>query len=215
MRRLYAYVGNDPLNGVDPSGNCPLCISAAIGAVAGGVGGGLAAFHSTGSWFATIGGVATGAVVGGGIGLNTPRLIETTGAAGAAAGAAVGGTFGSTVGSGVGTGVGIVAGGVASGAVGAAAADYTVSGFPGAQIDPANDIRNGMLVGGVAALPQALATGVIGASTVGTAESLALGTNTGILGTLGSVATTCSIVQGCGLPAVTTSPPPGSGGNSH
>ncbi|MCC8429681.1 RHS repeat-associated core domain-containing protein [Reyranella aquatilis] len=30
---LYAYVGNDPLNAVDPSGNCPWCIAAGIGAI--------------------------------------------------------------------------------------------------------------------------------------------------------------------------------------
>jgi len=28
---LYAYVGNDPLDKLDPTGNCPWCITAAIG----------------------------------------------------------------------------------------------------------------------------------------------------------------------------------------
>ncbi|WP_218184880.1 hypothetical protein, partial [Nitrosovibrio sp. Nv17] len=33
---LYAYVGNNPINRTDPSGNCPWCIAAVVGALAGG-----------------------------------------------------------------------------------------------------------------------------------------------------------------------------------
>ena len=36
---LYTYVGNDPLDRTDPSGNCPNCLTAGIGASAGAVGG--------------------------------------------------------------------------------------------------------------------------------------------------------------------------------
>ena len=36
---LYTYVGNDPLDRTDPSGNCPNCLTAGIGAIAGAVGG--------------------------------------------------------------------------------------------------------------------------------------------------------------------------------
>jgi uncharacterized protein RhaS with RHS repeats len=32
---LYAYVGNDPLNATDPTGMCPWCVGAGIGAVFG------------------------------------------------------------------------------------------------------------------------------------------------------------------------------------
>ena len=34
---LYAYAGNDPINASDPSGNCPWCAVAAVGAVVGGI----------------------------------------------------------------------------------------------------------------------------------------------------------------------------------
>ncbi|UTD26537.1 RHS repeat-associated core domain-containing protein [Bradyrhizobium sp. WD16] len=33
---LYAYTGNDPVNKTDPSGNCPWCVAAAVGALTGG-----------------------------------------------------------------------------------------------------------------------------------------------------------------------------------
>ncbi len=34
---LYAYVGNDPVNMADPSGQCPICLPAAVGGIVGGV----------------------------------------------------------------------------------------------------------------------------------------------------------------------------------
>lgn len=33
---FYAYVGNDPLNATDPTGNCPWCVAALVGAIVGG-----------------------------------------------------------------------------------------------------------------------------------------------------------------------------------
>jgi hypothetical protein len=39
---LYAYVGDDPVDKDDPTGNCPTCGSAVVGGIVGGVvGGGL------------------------------------------------------------------------------------------------------------------------------------------------------------------------------
>lgn len=69
---LYLYVGNDPVNRSDPTGECPNCITALIGAVAGGIGGaGIEAVRqvvTTGS-ISDLGGVGTaalgGAVAGG------------------------------------------------------------------------------------------------------------------------------------------------------
>ena len=60
---MYAYVGNDPLNGVDPSGRCPWCIGAAIGF---GVDlGAQLVFTGTYDWRQGLAATAVGALTGG------------------------------------------------------------------------------------------------------------------------------------------------------
>ncbi|MCZ4103437.1 DUF6531 domain-containing protein [Streptomyces sp. H39-C1] len=72
----YAYANNDPVNQSDPSGACPLCISAVVGGVIGGVvGAGIYALqHRDGPWdwgdFASATGKGT--VIGIGAGLLAP-----------------------------------------------------------------------------------------------------------------------------------------------
>jgi len=71
---LYAYVANDPVNKTDPTGECPQCLAAAIGAGGGllvGLGSQLAADFATGSMSsaqsylgAALGGAAGGAAFG-------------------------------------------------------------------------------------------------------------------------------------------------------
>jgi len=63
---LYSYVFNSPTNLTDPSGNCPLCVGAAAGAVAG-VAGQFVSNSLTGEsggyWGAALGGAAAGAIL--------------------------------------------------------------------------------------------------------------------------------------------------------
>jgi RHS repeat-associated protein len=72
----YAYANNDPVNQSDPSGACPMCISALVGASIGAlVGGGVYAWqHRDGNWdwsdFASS--TAKGTVIGFGAGLLAP-----------------------------------------------------------------------------------------------------------------------------------------------
>jgi hypothetical protein len=81
---LYAYVGNDPGNATDPSGECPVCIGAGVGAL---VNGGLYAYnsHKKGNftWAGLGANVAEGAVVGGVLGSGAGLLSAVTTAAGA------------------------------------------------------------------------------------------------------------------------------------
>lgn len=83
---LYAYSDGNPISESDPSGNCPWCIGAVIGAFSGG-----AAGYISGGWQ----GAVAGAIVGGAVGSVAPWLSEEAGAAageGAAALFAAGGT---------------------------------------------------------------------------------------------------------------------------
>ena len=67
---LYAYVENDPLNGTDPSGNCPMCVMAVGAAVGGAIGGGVDAviqgIHIYTGAQTSFNGVEFGAAVGAG-----------------------------------------------------------------------------------------------------------------------------------------------------
>ena len=59
---LYAYCGNDPINKYDPTGHSAILIALAIGAVLGGIYGGISAVANGQNVLA---GIAIGAVVGG------------------------------------------------------------------------------------------------------------------------------------------------------
>lgn len=102
----YAYANNDPLNQSDPSGRCPLCISAGIGAVIGGaIEGGIYGWqHRNGgfSWGdfgkaagkgALVGGIGGALMPGAGnaaarsLGLTGGRALATSAAVNAAVGA--------------------------------------------------------------------------------------------------------------------------------
>ena len=103
----YAYANNDPINQSDPSGRCPLCISAGIGAVIGGVvEGGIYSWQHRNdrqfSWGGFAEATGRGAVIGGlagalmpgagnavvrGLGLTGGRALATSTGVNAAVGA--------------------------------------------------------------------------------------------------------------------------------
>ncbi len=73
----YAYANNDPVNQSDPSGLCPLCVSAGVGALIGGaLEGGIYSWQHRNDGQFSWGGLATaagkGALVGGAAGLIMP-----------------------------------------------------------------------------------------------------------------------------------------------
>ncbi len=107
----YAVNGNSPLQLNDPNGDCPICISAAVGAIIGGlVGGGLAAIRG-GNWKDVAKGVAAGfvggAIVGSGAGIIS--------AGGISAGLGLTASTGS-LGTGASIGITALAGGISGGA---------------------------------------------------------------------------------------------------
>jgi RHS repeat-associated protein len=75
----YAYTNNSPVRYTDPSGHCPVCLTAVIGAAVGGIVGSVGytayvaatgrEFNSTHFWIATGGGAAAGALIGTGVGI--------------------------------------------------------------------------------------------------------------------------------------------------
>ncbi|MBP7002077.1 RHS repeat domain-containing protein [Amaricoccus sp.] len=84
----YAYAGNSPVNNADPGGNCPSCIGAAIGALAGGIAQGLSdltngRLSSLQEYGASIG---TGALIGATFGIAGPEALGARIAIGAASG---------------------------------------------------------------------------------------------------------------------------------
>jgi hypothetical protein len=181
---LYAYTDNDPLNLTDPSGNCPWCVAA--GAGLGGVGGYIAGYHNTGSIWGGIGGAIVGGAVGAVTRIIAPQLSE-------AAGGGAGGAFAYTA-------VNMFGGGVAAAAIDVAQGQNVKT--------TANDIGNGMLIGGGAPLVTGdavlggalLGGGKVLGLTPGAADiaTLATGINSGVVSTLGSIATTCSTSNGSG-----------------
>jgi len=85
---LYAYVGNNPVNWVDPSGELFSPVGAAVGGIVGGISGGIIASFGPN---ASLGSIATAVAVG-------------------AAGGAIGGLFDVSMGAAAGLGAGIGAG---------------------------------------------------------------------------------------------------------
>ncbi|MSP13295.1 MAG: hypothetical protein EXR62_10110 [Chloroflexi bacterium] len=135
----YSYVNNNPLRYNDPSGHCPMCVTAALGALAGG-------------------GIAYGVQVAANIsqnGLTVNALTEVNWAtvgAGTVAGAVAGGTFfvGAAV---LGTGLGAtVAAGAISGAISGQTERATENAFSGQEItsglDDPGDIARDAVIGG-------------------------------------------------------------------
>ncbi len=71
---LYGYVGNDPINNIDPGGTDPI-IGATVGLLAGAYYGGLGAALAPGANFTSVlAGAGVGGVVGAGIGALDPSL---------------------------------------------------------------------------------------------------------------------------------------------
>ncbi|OAI17795.1 MULTISPECIES: RHS repeat-associated core domain-containing protein [Methylomonas] len=89
---LYAYVGNNPFNRIDPSGEAANLIAAAGGAVIGGIAGaGTAYIKSDGDWDATIKGGVIGAGFGALTGATFGANLAGSPLAGAGMGAVIGG----------------------------------------------------------------------------------------------------------------------------
>ena len=116
---LYAYVGGNPVNAVDPSGLCPWCVAAGVGALIGGTANAAAEYFDGGSKTDVL--TAFGAVAGGAFGA-TGRVAGSIGtwmATGAASGgltsglttAPTGGTAGEVIANTI-VGVGALAAGL-------------------------------------------------------------------------------------------------------
>jgi RHS repeat-associated protein len=130
---LYAYADNDPLNQTDPSGRCPACVGAVIGA---GVGFAFQAGSDLWNGRLSSGSVYAGAIVGGAVG-GAAATVCGPACAGAAAGAAsnlVTGGLNGNVNLGdvaAGTAIGAITGGVAGNLVPAAFKSFVPNGIKG------------------------------------------------------------------------------------
>lgn len=154
------------------------------------MGGALAGYHTSGTWGGAFIGGFTGLTVGGVAGFATPWAVGYTGEAGALAATAT-----------------VLGASTLSGGVGSVAADRTVQITLGGDPEYLSDFATGSLVGLVAAVPEATAVGLATAYGVefSVAGGAALSTNTALLGTAGTVATTCNTQGICG-PFPVTSP---------
>ncbi|MGH7105061.1 MAG: RHS repeat-associated core domain-containing protein [Acetobacteraceae bacterium] len=193
---LYAYVGNDPLNRTDPSGQFfgwDNLAGAGIGAIGGGISGAIAGYHATGTWQGVALGGIGGAVVGGAIGAINPLAvgyaIEAAGGAGASAASFV-------VGAATFTAVNAVGG--AAGSAAGTVLDYQFAG--GSLSNLGKNVRNGAILGAASGVLEAPFVAAGGGTALGysAAGDVALSAQGAIFGTIGTVATTCSVGAGCG-----------------
>ncbi len=169
-RRIYAYVGNDPLNLTDPTGRFGW-VGLAIGA-----GAGFAAGYETGG----LKGAVLGGIVGGGVGIFAPWVSGEVGGF-------VGGLTGSATAGAIASAGTFSALGAAAGA-GATVVTNLATGQP-----TFDDVGNGALIGGAAPLLSGEAAlvglGEAGAATYGLsglADWASL--QTGVFGALGTAA---------------------------
>ena len=79
---LYAFCGNDPVNYRDPYGDLAWFVTGAIGAVVGGIGGGIIAWSQGGSiWEGAAVGAVAGGIIGASFGTATPLAVKIAGGA--------------------------------------------------------------------------------------------------------------------------------------
>lgn len=208
MFNRFSYTFNDPVNLTDPTGECPWCLGALYGAIAGGVG----AYIASDGDFRS---VAYGALAGGAIGAINPLAAQAVGSAigASATSTAVVATTGAALGA-VASATGQVAGGVTQGqSVGEAISNID----PGAVIGAA--IGGGIapsLQGVVAARLVSptpwLGAGTTTAGSVGDSiiSSVATGTLAGATELAGDAVTPNSgIINSIPPPTMPPTPPPG------
>ena len=98
---LYGYVFNNPINLIDPSGKCTVCVGAVAGAVAGAIGGAVGEMINGGSYQDMGRSALNGAIAGAGGGLGLALAGEMIGLGYSALDAMTGVNNGSDFGAGV------------------------------------------------------------------------------------------------------------------